>query len=102
MASTAQIVDLPAFYRLFQYYDEAERANRTIARQGNAGLLAEGSKGQAVINELKFQCEGDPRISSKGEDSLTVRLTILKDLLTKELVTEDEYNQLRKRALQEL
>jgi len=37
---------------LFQYYDEAERANRTIARQGNAGLLAEGSKGQAVINPL--------------------------------------------------
>ena len=52
LASTAQVVDLPAFYRLFQYYDEAERANRTIARQGNSGLLAEGSKGQAVINPL--------------------------------------------------
>tara|TARA_Y100001973_G_C5147082_1_gene305995 strand:+ start:134 stop:646 length:513 start_codon:yes stop_codon:yes gene_type:complete len=52
LAVAAQAVDLPAFYRLFQYYDEAERANRVIARQGNAGLLAEGSKGQAVINPL--------------------------------------------------
>ena len=64
--------------------------------------VKQNQKGQAVINELKLQCEGDPRISSKGEDSLTVRLTILKDLLTKELVTEDEYNQLRERALKEL
>ena len=64
--------------------------------------VKQNQKGQAVINELKLQCEGDPRTSSKGEDSLTVRLTILKDLLTKELVTEDEYNQLRERALQEL
>jgi len=52
LAATAQAVDLPAFYRLFQYYDETERANRVIARQGNSGLLAEGSKGQAVINPL--------------------------------------------------
>ena len=52
LASTAQAVDLPAFYRLFQFYDEVERANRVVARQGNAGLLAEGSKGQAVINPL--------------------------------------------------
>jgi len=52
LATTAQEVDLPAFYRLFQYYDLTERANRVISRQGNAGLLAEGSKGQAVINPL--------------------------------------------------
>ena len=52
LAATAQVVDLPAFYRLFQFYDEAERSNRVIARQGNKGLLAEGSKGQAVINPL--------------------------------------------------
>ena len=34
LASTAQQVDFPAFYRLFQYYDEVERANRTIQNLG--------------------------------------------------------------------
>ena len=60
-------------------------------------------KGEAVINELKLQCAGEPRVSSGEEnDPLSVRLTILKDLLTKELITEEEYNQLRARALEEL
>ena len=63
---------------------------------------AQSKKGKAVINELKLQCEGDPRAPSEGEDSLAVRLTILKDLLTKELITVEEYDQLRARALKEL
>tara|TARA_B100000963_G_scaffold75469_1_gene63633 strand:- start:232 stop:660 length:429 start_codon:yes stop_codon:yes gene_type:complete len=64
--------------------------------------VAQNQKGKAVINELKLQCEGEPRVSSEGEDSLTVRLMILKDLLTKELITNEEYTQLRERALEEL
>ena len=64
--------------------------------------VAQNQKGKAVINELKLQCEGEPRVPSKGEDSLTVRLMILKDLLTKELITNEEYTQLRERALEEL
>lgn len=52
LASTAQKVDFPAFYRLFQYYDEVERANRVVQSQGSAGLLGTGSKGQAIINPL--------------------------------------------------
>ena len=64
--------------------------------------VAQNQKGKAVINELKLQCEGEPRVPSEGEDSLTVRLMILKDLLTKELITNEEYTQLRERALEEL
>ena len=64
--------------------------------------VAQNQKGKAVINELKLQCEGEPRVPSEGEDSLTVRLKILKDLLTKELITNEEYTQLRERALEEL
>ena len=64
--------------------------------------VAQNQKGKAVINELKLQCEGEPRVPSEGEDSLTVRLIILKDLLTKELITNEEYTQLRERALEEL
>ena len=52
LAKTAQIVDFPAFYRLFQFYDEAERANRTIQSMGSAGLIDVGSKGQPVVNPL--------------------------------------------------
>ena len=52
LASTAQRVDFPAFYRLFQYYDETERANRTIQNLGNNGLLSSGSRGQPTINPL--------------------------------------------------
>ena len=52
MSSTAQSVDLPAFYRLFQYYDENERATRVIVRLGNEGLLSVGSTGQPTINPL--------------------------------------------------
>ena len=63
---------------------------------------AQNQKGKAVINELKLQCEGEPRVPSEGEDSLTVRLKILKGLLTKELITNEEYTQLRERALEEL
>ena len=64
--------------------------------------VAQNQKGEAVINELKLQCGGEPRASSQGDkDSLTVRLNILKDLLTKELITQEEYDQLRARALAE-
>ena len=52
LASTAQKVDFPAFYRLFQFYDEVERANRTIQNMGNYGLLGVGSTGQPTINPL--------------------------------------------------
>ena len=52
LSSTAQQVDFPAFYRLFQYYDEVERANRTIQNLGNKGLLSVGSTGQPTINPL--------------------------------------------------
>ena len=52
LASTAQKVDFPAFYRLFQFYDEDERANRTIQNMGNSGLLGVGSTGQPTINPL--------------------------------------------------
>ena len=40
LSSTAQAVDLPAFYRLFQFYDQVERANRMILKLGNKGLLS--------------------------------------------------------------
>ena len=52
LAQTAQKVDFPAFYRLFQFYDEVERANRTIQNMGNGGLIDVGSKGQPVVNPL--------------------------------------------------
>jgi P27 family predicted phage terminase small subunit len=52
ISNATQMVDLPALYRLYQFYDAVERANKTIARQGNAGLLGTGSKGQATINPL--------------------------------------------------
>ena len=52
LSSTAQQVDYPAFYRLFQYYDETERANRTIHKMGSEGLLGIGSTGQPTINPL--------------------------------------------------
>ena len=64
--------------------------------------VAQNKKRELVINELKLQCEGEPRVTSQGDkDSLTVRLNILKDLLTKELITQEEYDQLRARALAE-
>ena len=37
---------------MFQYYDETERANRTIQNLGNNGLLSSGSRGQPTINPL--------------------------------------------------
>ena len=52
LSQTAQKVDLPAFFRLFQYYDETERANRTIQKMGSSGLIDVGSKGQPVVNPL--------------------------------------------------
>ena len=59
-------------------------------------------KGEAIVNALKLQCVGEPRASSGEENNpLSARLTILKDLLTKELIPEDEYNQFRARALEE-
>ncbi len=59
-------------------------------------------KGEAVVNALKLQCADEPRASSGEKNNpLSVRLTILKDLLTKELITEEEYNQFRARALEE-
>ena len=65
--------------------------------------VAQNKKRELVINELKLQCEGEPRVTSQGDkDSLTVRLNILKDLLTKELITHEEYDQLRARALEKL
>ena len=65
--------------------------------------INENEKGEAVVNELKLQCEGEPRLASgKEKDSLGVRLTILKDLLAKELITDEEYDQLRERAIAEL
>ena len=52
LSSTAQPVDLPAFYRLFQFYDEVERANRMVLKMGNKGLLSVGSQGQPKVNPL--------------------------------------------------
>jgi len=52
LSSTAQAVDLPAFYRLFQFYDQVERANRMILKLGNKGLLSVGSQGQPKVNPL--------------------------------------------------
>ena len=52
LSSTAQNVDLPAFYRLFQFYDQVERANRMILKLGNKGLLSVGSQGQPKVNPL--------------------------------------------------
>ena len=52
LSSTAHKVDLPAFYRLFQFYDEVERANKLIQKMGNSGLLSVGSTGQPKINPL--------------------------------------------------
>ena len=52
LASTAQSVDLPAFFRLFQFYDEVDRANRMILKLGNNGLLSVGSQGQPKVNPL--------------------------------------------------
>lgn len=52
LSSTAQQVDLPAFYRLFQFYDEVERANRMVLKMGNKGLLSVGSQGQPKVNPL--------------------------------------------------
>ncbi len=58
-------------------------------------------KGGAIVNALKLQCTGEPRASSGEENNpLSVRLTILKDFLTKELTTEDEYDKLRANALE--
>ena len=68
-----------------------------------AGDVTEFQRVEAITNELKLQCEGEPRApSDDGKDSLSVRLSILKGLLTKELITEEEYNLLRERALEEL
>ena len=65
--------------------------------------VSQNKKRVAVINELKRQCEGEPRASTENsKDPLSVRLFILKDLLTKELITEGEYNLLREKALEEL
>jgi len=65
--------------------------------------VSENKNRLAVIDELKLQCEGDPRVSTEeSKDPLSVRLFILKDLLTKELITEKEYNLLREKALEEL
>jgi len=52
LAQTAQKVDFPAFYRLFQFYDEVERANRMVLKMGNKGLLSVGSQGQPKVNPL--------------------------------------------------
>jgi|TARA_R110000787_G_scaffold63044_3_gene142178 P27 family predicted phage terminase small subunit len=52
LSSMAQKVDFPAFYRLFQYYDQNERAQNTLRKLGNNGLLSLGSTGQSTINPL--------------------------------------------------
>lgn len=52
ISQMTQSVDLPALERLFQYYDETERASRTLRKLGSKGLLSKGSTGQPKINPL--------------------------------------------------
>ena len=52
LSQMTQLVDLPALERLFQYYDETERASRTLRKLGSKGLLSKGSTGQPRINPL--------------------------------------------------
>ena len=52
LSKLTQLVDLPILERLFQYYDETERASRTIRKMGSKGLLSKGSTGQPKVNPL--------------------------------------------------
>ena len=52
LSQMTHLVDLPALERLFQYYDETERASRTLRKLGSKGLLSKGSTGQPRINPL--------------------------------------------------
>ncbi len=58
----------------------------------------------ALIDELKSQCTGEPRAISEdnSKNALETRLRILKGLLEDNLIAEDEYEKLRNRAIEEL
>ena len=52
LSQMTQLVDLPALERLFQYYDQIDRANRAIRKGGSKMLLGTGSKGQQKLHPL--------------------------------------------------
>ena len=52
LSQMTQLVDLPALERLFQYYDQIDRANRGIRKGGSKNLLGVGSKGQQKLHPL--------------------------------------------------
>ena len=52
LSQMTQLVDLPALERLFQYYDQIDRANRAIRNGGSKNLLGIGSKGQQKLHPM--------------------------------------------------
>ena len=64
--------------------------------------LDQEKKSQAVVKELKLQCTGEPRVVAEGAkaDPLETRLLLVKKLYDDELIDEDEYTELRKKALE--
>ena len=55
-----------------------------------------------MIKELQLQCTGEPRVVSEDNeaDPLETRLILVKKLYDDELIDEDEYIELRKKALE--
>ena len=64
--------------------------------------LDQEKKSEAVVKELKLQCAGETRVVAEGTkaDPLETRLLLVKKLYDDELIDEDEYIELRKKALE--
>lgn len=63
---------------------------------------AQAEKRNAVLAELKKHCEGPVAVAAStnaAKSDLQVRLELLNDLKSKGLLTEAEYNERRKKAL---
>ena len=64
--------------------------------------LDQEKKSEAVVKELKLQCTGETRVVAEGNeaDPLETRLILVKKLYDDKLIDEDEYNDLRNKALE--
>lgn len=64
--------------------------------------LDQEKKSQAVVKELKLQCTGETRVVAEGTkaDPLETRLFLVKKLYDNGFIDEDEYTELRKKALE--
>ena len=63
---------------------------------------SQAKKSEAVVKELKLQCTGKTRVVAEGTKvgPLETRLLLVKELYDNEFIDEDEYTELRQKALE--